>query len=821
MAKKNNRRPQPPRQAAAVAAPRPASPAAPSPQTLANDASTVAVESLQHAEAAGNDGTLVSELELLDTPLDTEALRTAYLDARTAQARYVQLSSEVEKAQAAREATLTREEGNLERRKSLFGKKEDEFDQRKSEAQKERLELDADRALFEKGRKDQAQKDADLAGRERLVHERELEAEAGFAKKNRDALTALDGEKTDLDEAVRTARAQLLTVQQEIRDVRSTWDVNQNEHVQTALSRLEAEKSTVETDRAELDAERAQLKKLGRDIALREADIDDDRQAIDAAITHGIGREHARLQIESERLNARVSALVDQVTAREKEVAALQASQRRAQGRSPEELVQERDALQRKVDELEVALAERPGADDLQKLRDLERTRESEQLHLDALRQQTAALQLKADRADLNAVEVSSLRALKESYEAKLSILSEELRLLGGSIEKYHGTHGPFPLCSRLDAEPESTRDLKLQTVDKIGGLAVVADKARSLMALREPALFYDEKTVRLFLAGLATSHLVLLEGISGTGKSSLPEAFAEAIGGVSQSIAVQASWRDRHDLLGHHNTFERKFAESDLLRHLYQAQLPAYADRPFLVVLDEMNLARPEYYFADFLSKLEDRARLGPDGEVFLGLVDNELAGMPLPRLLRRASDGISVKLPDNVWFVGTANQDESTLKFAPKTYDRAHVMELPRSPGRFAPARPSPMDLSWASLEDAFQKAAGTPTAPGTHSAVADEVWTLLTTTWEGRLSDDFKLSWGNRLERQVRRFAPVLAAAGGSATEAVDHLLTTKVLSKIKGRFDLDADKLEALIGDLDAADLPEAQALAQAELDRIEA
>ena len=82
-------------------------------------------------------------------------------------------------------------------------------------------------------------------------------------------------------------------------------------------------------------------------------------------------------------------------------------------------------------------------------------------------------------------------------------------------------------------------------------------DDVRNRMAADE-ALFYDDRTIRCFLAGLAMSRLHLLQGISGTGKTSLPRAFAKALGGHADIVAVQAGWRDRQDLLGYYNAFDK-----------------------------------------------------------------------------------------------------------------------------------------------------------------------------------------------------------------------------------------------------------------------
>ncbi len=192
-------------------------------------------------------------------------------------------------------------------------------------------------------------------------------------------------------------------------------------------------------------------------------------------------------------------------------------------------------------------------------------------------------------------------------------------------------------------------------------------------------------------------SNLHLLQGVSGIGKTSLPLAFAKALNLQCEVIEVQAGWRDRQDLFGHYNTFERKFYESKFLIALYQAQLPTYADRPYFIVLDEMNLSRPEQYFADILSALERT-----DGEPI------ELVPKALGRPARKLVGGRSIHVPTNVWFIGTANHDESTVDFADKTYNRAYVLELPETrpwiDGK-APAQVDPLSLN--DLREAFQRA------------------------------------------------------------------------------------------------------------------
>ena len=142
----------------------------------------------------------------------------------------------------------------------------------------------------------------------------------------------------------------------------------------------------------------------------------------------------------------------------------------------------------------------------------------------------------------------------------------------------------------------------------------------------------------------------ICFRGSAVTGKTSLPRAFARAIGATSSLVEVQSGWRDRNDLLGYYNAFEKRFYESEFLQALYRAQQPSHLALPYLIILDEMNLSHPEHYFADFLSALEQRQT-----EQRISLLTARVDGAP--QLLEESR---WLRIPDNVWFIGTANHDE-----------------------------------------------------------------------------------------------------------------------------------------------------------------
>jgi hypothetical protein len=284
--------------------------------------------------------------------------------------------------------------------------------------------------------------------------------------------------------------------------------------------------------------------------------------------------------------------------------------------------------------------------------------------------------------------------------------------------------------------------------------------------------------------------------GHGSTGKTSLPLAFAAAVGGGIEVVEVQAGWRDRQDLLGYYNAFHRHYYATNFLQALYRAGTPAYKDRLFLIVLDEINLSRPEQFFADFLSALEQ-----PMAARRLTLVNDPVSNSP-----RLMVDGRHLPIPPNVWFIGTANHDESTAEFADKTYDRAHVMEMPRKTedAHFGVESRGPRNaISYSHLDAAF-------TAAGEkHANAIDKATNWLNKApFAKTLGDRFRVGWGNRLEQQLARYLPVVVEAGGTVGEAMDHLLVTKVLRKLKDRHDVRATALgelhTQLLGEWDKLD-----------------
>lgn len=280
--------------------------------------------------------------------------------------------------------------------------------------------------------------------------------------------------------------------------------------------------------------------------------------------------------------------------------------------------------------------------------------------------------------------------------------------------------------------------------------------------AASQMKLYYTPEIVRRFVAGMAASKLLILEGISGTGKTSLPYSFSRYLSNPSTIVSVQPSFRDRTELLGYFNEFSKRFNETEFLRALYEAN---YRPDPTLIVLDEMNLARIEYYFAEMLSVLE----MPNKDEWVLDLVPTAWDGDPVKM------DGGKIHVADSTWFIGTANNDDSTFTITDKVYDRAMPIELNERADAFECELQPHCNVTAEYLEYLFQKAQ-------VDYPISDELMNKMQKL-DNYLITRFKLSFGNRIMKQLYDFIPVYVACGGTELGGMDYIVARKVLKKFE--------------------------------------
>ena len=316
---------------------------------------------------------------------------------------------------------------------------------------------------------------------------------------------------------------------------------------------------------------------------------------------------------------------------------------------------------------------------------------------------------------------------------------------------------------SRLCELDESSSGAKAKTYENTASLEEFCRSFRDYSA-KELGLFYDIDVMRAFVASLSVTKLIIMQGISGTGKTSLAYAFGKFTGSDAVIVPVQPSWKDRSDLLGYYNEFTGNFTETELLYRLYEAAL---SDDIVVVVMDEMNIARVEYYFAEFLSLLE----LPDPASRKIEVVSDKRPNDP-----KRFENG-KLLIPQNVWFVGTANNDDSTLSVSDKVYDRAMVIELDRRAKAFDSPETPKASVSRKYLETLFAAArAKYPLSADMKRRIEQ---------FDTYMASRMQITFGNRIMRQTEQFAPVFVACGGTENAAVDLILCKKVLRKLESK------------------------------------
>lgn len=322
--------------------------------------------------------------------------------------------------------------------------------------------------------------------------------------------------------------------------------------------------------------------------------------------------------------------------------------------------------------------------------------------------------------------------------------------------------------------DPEKSRFFRLTTVDNYYKMSYKApdydnditleqfcDRWRDFAASRL-RLYYDISILRYFVAALGACRLVILQGISGTGKTSLPYSFGKYLQLDTTVSAVQPAWRDRTELFGYFNEFTKMFNETEFLRAIYEAN---YFKDPHVIILDEMNIARVEYYFAEMLSVLE----MPRPEEWLVNIVTTEWDNDPC--LIK---DG-KIHVNNNTWFVGTINNDDSTFAVADKVYDRAIPIDLDSKAMAFTAPDTEPVHVTAEHLIALFDEAKKKYPLSAEMLKKLDEM--------DAYVIKHFRLAFGNRIMKQIKDFVPCYVACGGTEIDGVDFIVAKKILRKFE--------------------------------------
>ena len=485
------------------------------------------------------------------------------------------------------------------------------------------------------------------------------------------------------------------------------------------------------------------------------------------------------LQLKIAHLEDINKASQEQISVQSKKIAQLEV---RALDRSGQ-------TAQERIDELENLLATAtsqldeysnlPSPSRIAELQHAEEMLRTQRQELDETKTQlvTTQAQLSAYALDKRELEnarttTAALQSLNEQLQKKLQYITEQ----------YKSNHeSKFQGLLEIDAEKyvPSERDDFQGTLEDL--VTYVREYGANPPSGQTP-LYYSEETIRVFLSSLAASEpasrLIILQGLSGTGKSSLPQLFRNALDIRWHSISVQPSWRDNRELLGYDNDFTNRFKETEFTKALYRASSGNYKDDIVLIVLDEMNLARIEYYFADFLSELEHR-----DAEWKIPLVSSftEPNEEQRPKWLNYDNGTANIIIKKNIWFVGTANNDDSTSLITDKVYDRAQILDMDERETPFESKKVKPVTIDFGTLSAMFTKARRTKSYQMTK-----QDWDTLNEI-DKDILQRMDITFGNRMKNQLDDFVPVYIACGGTKEGAIDYFLAHKILRKLDEKYD----------------------------------
>lgn len=496
-------------------------------------------------------------------------------------------------------------------------------------------------------------------------------------------------------------------------------------------NRLRSNQEELDQERREHEINKDKLDAAKQNILNKEQSLDEKaRELADAQIRELTARldnykqEHDRLSKERADLETQINSFNEIKT--------------RLGGKEPEVILTEIQSLRRQVTDFERELASYP--DDVlneiakkdtelknlsnqrdvlnQELLDAKNvlsSREQDRLDINSLKNQNNVLKNDNERYELLVADQSkTIREFRDLYEKETSIADKIKTIMAPHENFTEGKIRKEALFAEKKAEETSIQEdeddeyvdyddetsssdnttVETEGAEEINTTASIANESveqemewfnNVSKKIKEYGLEFNPRILKAFHTALKTaewSPLAVLAGVSGTGKSELPQLYAK-FGGINcLNVPVQPNWDSQEAMLGYYNTVSSRFEAQPLLQYLVQTQTPnsgktdkdeeykcSLKDQMNIVLLDEMNLAHIEQYFAEFLSKLEER-RGKKEGDKQFPALAVKLGG----------TDSYPLPMGRNVLWVGTMNQDETTKSLSDKVLDRGIVINFPR---------------------------------------------------------------------------------------------------------------------------------------------
>jgi len=575
--------------------------------------------------------------------------------------------------------------------------------------------------------------EAEIAKREFAVTEREQKANAGFADERANLDRELRNKRAKLEEDLtnyqeqrlkdieqemanlKTRRLQEIAkaeaaererIRSEIASEREYWNQqheNARKQLDTERAELERKKGVVHALQGELIGRQEELEKSEKALEYREKRLEQlwqrRNEQLNNEVEERLSEERHSMESERQFFKEENDRLRESLRIQMELVGAFDQLKQQLGDRDPADILRELNSKSDEIRRLREELATRPTEEMRERYQALESEAKNQKARADELARQIAdnsaavaeVAKLRREVSELSA-DNQSLRQKAAIFESAANEAQTELQRLRAAYERPAEVAARYKEIEMPHIKADKVRQPKKDdSIDEITWLTGIGNACDSY------GLHFHPRILKAFHTALKTaewSPITILAGVSGTGKSELPRLYAHFGGMMFEPVSVQPNWDSQESMLGFFNSIDNKFDAQPLLRFLAQSQkkwidktddnegYPGLQDAVCLVLLDEMNLAHPELYFAEFLSKLE--LRRGMKGADVPTLPVKIGAGMPAYQL----------PLGRNVLWTGTMNQDETTKSLSDKVLDRSIIIYFPRPTELKRRLKLSPLD-------------------------------------------------------------------------------------------------------------------------------
>lgn len=574
--------------------------------------------------------------------------------------------------------------------------------------------------IFRERDKELSEKEIEYREREEVLIQREFEAENGFREKNEDALKVLKDKEAEIKQEIQNLLEEKenikLQVQDEIAEFRKlkekniekeledyknssmelinktksdtdSWREEEVSKINVIKQELDDFKNSLEEKEKELHSKEKELDKLQRKLEERQEDLDcdeeylkDSRECLEEKVREKAGIILQEKENEIVLLNSQIEDLRNALVKSQDETNHYKLIHSKTGERTSEELLVEIKKLNERNEELEMTLAKRPTSDRVIELESKLEALKNAKDERDKLLTEVAVLREDNNTKYIIESELENKKLALETIESNIETLRLEKIALDEEVSKFKKL---YDQVDKIEARVEAIEKPRFEELPEPMENDNITEKEwldRILEDCKKSGFIFSKRLLYAFHTALKTANwsiITVLLGVSGTGKSKLPELYARFGGMYFELLSVGPDWQDEIPLFGYYNSIDNRYNATELLRAMVQfsgkSKANDLSDYMYLVLLDEMNLAHVEEYFKDMLSKLEAKRGKKSNEEVVINI--DQGAG----------AEKYKLPLTNNVLWIGTMNEDETTKSLSDKVIDRGQLISFPK-PNKFA---------------------------------------------------------------------------------------------------------------------------------------